>query len=67
MCLRLIKSIHLRVKRAKIAENDHVFWTGCYVGAEEVETDDEAFAEKMQTLTEILGEHISKGGDLPSH
>lgn len=34
------------------------------MGAEEVEEDDEAFADKMQRLTEKLGEQMSKGAEL---
>jgi len=34
------------------------------VGAEEVEDNDEAFADKMQTLTEKLGEQMPKGVEL---
>ena len=37
---------------------------GRYVGAEEVEDDDEAFSEKMQALTEKLGEQMAKGAEL---
>lgn len=37
---------------------------GRYVGAEEVEDDDEAFAEKMQRLTQQLGEQMQKGVEL---
>ena len=37
---------------------------GRYVGAEEVEDDDEAFADKMQKLTETLGEQMAKGAEL---
>ena len=37
---------------------------GRYVGAEEVEDDDEAFADKMQKLTEKLGERMAKGAEL---
>ncbi|MNE98068.1 hypothetical protein D3C80_1965340 [compost metagenome] len=37
---------------------------GRYVGAEEVEDDDEAFADKMQKLTEKLGEQMAKGTEL---
>ncbi len=32
--------------------------------AEEMEDDDEAFAEKMQKLTEKLGEQMAKGAEL---
>ena len=37
---------------------------GRYVGAEAVEDDDEAFAEKMQRLTQQLGEQMKKGAEL---
>ena len=37
---------------------------GRYVGAEEVEDDDEAFADKMQTLTAKLGVQMAKGAEL---
>jgi type I restriction enzyme M protein len=37
---------------------------GRYVGAEEVEDDDEVFAEKMQKLTEKLAEQMAKGAEL---
>jgi type I restriction enzyme M protein len=41
-----------------------VLTPGRYVGAEEVEDDDEAFADKMQTLTAKLGEQMAKGAEL---
>lgn len=44
------------VTLAEIAEHGHVLTPGRYVGAEAVEDDDEAFIEKMQRLTEKLGE-----------
>ena len=44
--------------------NGHVLTPGRYVGAEEVEDDDEAFADKMQKLTEKLGEQMAKGAEL---
>ena len=34
------------------------------MGAEEVEDDDEVFAEKMQKLTEKLAEQMAKGAEL---
>ena len=37
--------------------------TGC-ADPEEVEDDDEAFAEKMQKLTERLSEQMAKGAEL---
>lgn len=52
------------VTLAEIAEHGHVLTPGRYVGAEEVEDDDEAFADKMQKLTERLGEQMAKGAEL---
>lgn len=52
------------VTLAEIAEHGHVLTPGRYVGAEEVEEDDEAFADKMQKLTKKLGEQMSKGAEL---
>jgi type I restriction enzyme M protein len=52
------------VALAEIAEHGHVLTPGRYVGAEAVEDDDEAFADKMQKLTETLGEQMAKGMEL---
>jgi type I restriction enzyme M protein len=52
------------VTLAEIAEHGHVLTPGRYVGAEAIEDDDEAFAEKMQKLTETLGEQMAKGAEL---
>lgn len=52
------------VTLAEIAEHGHVLTPGRYVGAEAVEEDDEAFAEKMQNLTALLGEQMAKGAEL---
>ncbi|MBE0502568.1 MAG: N-6 DNA methylase, partial [Desulfuromonadales bacterium] len=52
------------VTLSEIAEHGHVLTPGRYVGAEAVEDDDEAFAEKMQRLTETLGEQMAKGAEL---
>ncbi|MGZ8237601.1 MAG: class I SAM-dependent DNA methyltransferase [Methylobacter sp.] len=52
------------VTLAEIAEHGLVLTPGRYVGAEAVEDDDEAFAEKMQKLTEKLGEQMAKGAEL---
>lgn len=52
------------VPLAEIAEHGHVLTPGRFVGAEEVKDDDEAFAEKMQKLTEKLGEQMAKGVEL---
>lgn len=48
----------------EIAQHGHVLTPGRYVRAEEVEDDDELFAEKMQKLTEKLGEQMAKGAEL---
>jgi type I restriction enzyme M protein len=52
------------VPLAEIAQHGHVLTPGRYVGAEEVEDDDEDFATKMQQLTEKLGEQMAKGSEL---
>ncbi|MEO6322872.1 MAG: N-6 DNA methylase, partial [Polaromonas sp.] len=52
------------VPLAEIAKHGHVLTPGRYVGAEEVEDDDEAFADKMQKLTEKLGEQMARGAEL---
>ncbi|MEJ8850458.1 class I SAM-dependent DNA methyltransferase [Variovorax rhizosphaerae] len=52
------------VPLAEIGEHGHVLTPGRYVGAEEVEDNDEDFAEKMQKLTEKLGEQMAKGAEL---
>ena len=52
------------VSLAEIAQHGHVLTPGRYVGAEAVEDDDEAFVDKMQKLTEKLGEQMAKGAEL---
>ena len=52
------------VPLAEIAQHGHVLTPGRYVGAEAVADDDEGFAEKMQKLTETLGEQMAKGAEL---
>jgi len=52
------------VSLAEIAAHGHVLTPGRYVGAEEVEDDDEEFADKLQCLTEKLGEQIARGTEL---
>jgi len=52
------------VTLAEIAEHGHVLTPGRYVGAEEVEEDDEAFADKMARLTKQLGDQMAKGAEL---
>ena len=52
------------VPLAEIGEHGHVLTPGRYVGAEEVEDNDEDFTDKMQELTEKLGEQMAKGAEL---
>lgn len=52
------------VTLTEIAEHGHVLTPGRYVGAEAVEEDEESFMEKMQHLTEKLGEQMAKGAEL---
>lgn len=52
------------VTLAEIAEHGHVLTPGRYVGAEAVEDDDEVFADKIQSLTALLGEQMAKGAEL---
>ena len=52
------------VSLAEIAEHGHVLTPGRYVGAEAIEDDDEAFVEKMQNLTSLLGEQLANGAEL---
>jgi type I restriction enzyme M protein len=52
------------VKLAEIAEHGYVLTPGRYVGAEEAEDDDEAFADKMEILTAKLAEQMEKGQEL---
>jgi hypothetical protein len=47
-----------------IAQHGHVLTPGRYVGAEEVEDDDEPFAEKMQRLTATLNEQFAESRKL---
>lgn len=52
------------VNVTEIHEHGFVLTPGRYVGAEEVEDDDEAFAEKMDRLTAVLAEQMEKGQEL---
>lgn len=52
------------VTLAEIAEHGHVLSPGRYVGAEEVEDDDEAFVDKMKVLTSTLGKQMERGAEL---
>lgn len=48
------------VSLEEIAQHGHVLTPGRYVGAEEVDDDDEAFEDKMLPLTQKLGSHMTK-------
>ena len=48
----------------EIKEHDYVLTPGRYVGSEEVEEDDEAFAEKMERLKADLNEQFAKSHEL---
>ena len=50
--------------REEIEKNDFVLTPGRYVGAAEVEDDDEVFEEKMQRLTKELGEQFAESANL---
>ena len=52
------------VKKDEIATHGFVLTPGRYVGAEEVEEDAEAFAEKMDRLTTQLAEQFIEGARL---
>ena len=52
------------VTLAEVAQHGHVLTPGLYVGVEAVADDDEGFADKMQKLTEQLGEQMAKGAEL---
>jgi type I restriction enzyme M protein len=52
------------VKNSEISEHGYVLTPGRYVGAENVEDDDEIFVEKMKQLTEKLGEQMGRGAEL---
>jgi type I restriction enzyme M protein len=52
------------VSLAEIATHGHVLTPGRYVGAVQVEDDDEAFKDKIHNLTEKLGEQMVKGAEL---
>ncbi len=51
-------------KLDEIKEHDYVLTPGRYVGAEEVEEDDEAFEEKMQKLTTELNHQVTESAKL---
>lgn len=52
------------VPLAEIAEHGYVLTPGRYVGAEDIEDDDEVFSEKMDRLTAQLAEQMARGVEL---
>jgi type I restriction enzyme M protein len=48
------------VKLDEIQQHGYVLTPGRYVGAEDVEDDDEAFSDKMERLTAQLAEQIAR-------
>ncbi|TWP18658.1 hypothetical protein EUA65_01215 [TM7 phylum sp. oral taxon 348] len=48
----------------EIKQHDYVLTPGCYVGVEEVEEDDEPFAEKFARLTAELESQFAKSHEL---
>jgi type I restriction enzyme M protein len=52
------------VKLADIEKNGYVLTAGRYVGAEDVEDNDEDFATKMQELTAKLATQMTEGAEL---
>jgi type I restriction enzyme M protein len=58
-----IKGYCCTIPLSKIAEQEYVLTAGRYVGAEDLEDNDEEFAVKMKKLTKDLGEQIVKGSE----
>jgi len=54
------------VKLELIRERGYVLTPGSYVGAEEMDDDDEVFTEKMDRLTALLSEQMANGAELDS-
>ena len=59
-----IKGFCKSAKLDEIQKHDYILTPGRYVGAEDVEEDDEAFDEKMKKLTAELAEQMEKGQKL---
>jgi type I restriction enzyme M protein len=59
-----IKGYCSSVSLNEIAKNGNVLTPGRFVGAEEIEDNDEVFSVKMQQLTEKLGEQMAKGAEI---
>lgn len=54
------------VKLADISNSGYSLSPARYVGSKVIDDDDEAFADKMQRLTALLGEQMSRGVELDS-
>ena len=52
------------VKLDEIRNHGYVLTPGRYVGAEEVEDDEQEFADKMERLTVLLSEQMTKSAEL---
>jgi type I restriction enzyme M protein len=52
------------VKLNEIKESGYILTPGRYVGAKDIEDDDQVFSEKMEKLTKILNKQIINGAEL---
>ncbi|MDD5242431.1 MAG: class I SAM-dependent DNA methyltransferase [Syntrophorhabdaceae bacterium] len=59
-----VKGFCKSAKLDEIQKHDYILTPGRYVGAEDVEEDDESFDEKMKKLTTELAEQMEKGQKL---
>ncbi len=63
-CYKDVPGFCKSAKTAEIAEHGYVLTPGRYVGAEEVEDDDEPFDDKMKRLTATLYEQFAESRKL---
>ena len=59
-----VKGFYKSAKLEEIRQHGHILTPGRYVGAEDVEEDDEAFEEKMKRLTSDLIKQMQEGKKL---
>jgi type I restriction enzyme M protein len=59
-----VKGFCKSAKLDEIKQQGHILTPGRYVGAEDMEEDDEAFEEKMKKLTEELAGQLKKSREL---
>jgi len=59
-----VKGFCKSAKLDEIKGHGHILTPGRYVGAEDIEQDDEAFEEKMKTLTMELAQQLKKSREL---